>query len=538
MRLNRLSLALCLLIASVPSVFGHFVFVSAQPGGREARVVMSEDVKPDLDVKMIASTKLHLLAEDGSVAPLSLSQPEKNYFAVAIPGSGTRVVFGKTEFGVVQRGESKPHLLIYYPKSVVGNAFSPRAVVGSRTPVELQAMGDADGIRFKLTAFGKPVTDSEVVVILPDGSESKVKTDANGETEGEFRERGQYAVWARYWEDGKGEHGGKTYEQVRHYATLVVDTTAMPAASAAAGAGSPAEVIARMPEASASFGAAAADGWLYVYGGHTAPTHVYHKDSVSGRFHRMRMQGEPSWEALASGPGLQGMNLVAHEGRIYRVGGMRPVNEKGKAPDHQSVTEVARFSPQSGQWEQLPALPEPLSSHDVAVVGSTLYVVGGWNLSGKSQTWSTQMLTLDLNNPDVGWKSHTQPFKRRALMAASFQGKVWVVGGIADNGKVSRSVDIFDPQSGQWSEGPALPEGQNLGFSPAVGVHAGKLVVAVADGRVLRLAAGGDAWETVGEVTPRVAHRLVSDGERVLVLGGAAKGKNLDLVEMVVVTRN
>ncbi|MCW5964999.1 MAG: hypothetical protein KIT83_13245 [Bryobacterales bacterium] len=535
MNIHRLLVALSVLMISVPSVFGHFVFVSAQPGGREARIVMSEDVKPDLDVKLIASTRLEMLAEDGSVTAVNFSQPEKNYFSVAVPGSGTRVLFGKTEFGVVQRGESKPHLLIYYPKSVIGDAFSPRAVLGSRSPVELQAMGDAEGIRFRLTAFGKPVTGGEVVVILPDGSESKVKTDGNGETEGEFRERGQYAVWARYWVDAAGEYQGKAYEQVRHYATLVVDTSGYPAASAARAAA--AEVVARMPEASASFGATSADGWLYVYGGHTAPTHVYHKDSVSGRFHRMRLQGEPAWETLPSGPGLQGMNLVAHDGGIYRVGGMRPVNEKGKAPDHQSVREAARFDTQAGRWEALPDLPQPLSSHDVAVVGNKLYVVGGWNLSGKTQAWSTQMLALDLAKPDAGWQVYEQPFKRRALMAASFQGKLWVVGGIADNGKVSQSVEVFDPQSDRWSEGPALPEGEHLGFSPAVGVHAGALFAAVADGRVLRLKAAGTVWESVGEVTPRVAHRLVSDGNRVLVLGGASKGKNLDIVELVFLSR-
>ncbi len=532
MRLGTIATVFALLVGLILPLPAHFVFVSPQPGNNEARVVMSEDTKPDLDVKMIASTKLHLLRADGTVQPLEMTQPEKNFYSIALSGSGDRVVFGKTPFGVMQRGDTKPYLLVYYPKMVAGNPFSPSTALKDRAPVELLAVGDATGIRFKLMALGKPVPDSEVVVLLPDGSEAKVKTDAQGETDGEFREPGQYAVWARYWEDAKGEHDGKTYDQIRHYATLVVDTRSAPALTQHA---SPAPVVAKMPVAAASFGAVAADGWLYVYGGHTAPTHVYHKQSVTGGFHRMRMQGGDGWEALPGGPGLQGLNLAASADSIYRVGGMYPANEKGKPVDHQSVTDAARFDIKTGEWHPLPALPEPLSSHDTVVLGDTLYLVGGWKLLGKEESWSQHMLTLDLRNPQTGWQKHPQPFQRRALMAAAFQGKLWVVGGIAMNGKVSRSVDIYDPATKSWSAGPELPEGQFLGFSPAVGVHAGSLLAAVADGRVLRLNPNGGSWETVAEVTPRVAHRLVSAGDRVFVLGGAAKGKNLDMVEAITV---
>ena len=37
----------------------------------------------------------------------------------------------------------------------------------------------------------------------------------------------------------------------------------------------------------------------------------------------------------------------------------------------------ARFDPESNSWEDLPPLPEGRSSLDAAVVGDTLYVVGG-----------------------------------------------------------------------------------------------------------------------------------------------------------------
>jgi hypothetical protein len=34
-----------------------------------------------------------------------------------------------------------------------------------------------------------------------------------------------------------------------------------------------------------------------------------------------------------------------------------------------------------------------------------------------------------------------------------------------------------------------------------------------------------------GTATPRVAHRLASDGKNVLVIGGADKGRNSDFIE-------
>jgi uncharacterized GH25 family protein len=66
------------------------------------------------------------------------------------------------------------------------------------------------------------VADSEGSVLLPDGKKEKLKTDKDGYTAA-FEGSGRYAVWLRHVETKAGEHDGKKYEEVRHYATLVVD---------------------------------------------------------------------------------------------------------------------------------------------------------------------------------------------------------------------------------------------------------------------------------------------------------------------------
>ena len=124
-----------------------------------------------------------------------------------------------------------------------------------------------------------------------------------------------------------GERDGKKYEELRHYATLVFDVRG--AGTIERGwAGTPstnsAAAFTTLPQATSSFGAVVADGWLYVYGGHVSPTHSYFKEAVSGRFDRVRLSGEAVWESLPAGPAMQGMNLAAYKGKVYRIGGMTP----------------------------------------------------------------------------------------------------------------------------------------------------------------------------------------------------------------------
>jgi len=291
--------------------------------------------------------------------------------------------------------------------------------------------------------------------------------------------------------------------------------------------------FATLPQATASFGAVTSDGWLYIYGGHIAPTHNYFIEAVSGRFHRLRLTGEAVWEELPGGPGLQGMNLVAHNGKIYRIGGMAPRNRRGELPDNHSVADVARFDPITKKWETLAPLPEPRSSHDVTLIGDQLYVTGGWNMTGKSQTWADTLLVMDLSAASPSWTTLPQPFKRRALMTAGVNGKLYVVGGVNESFGIERSVSIYDPATKKWSEGPQLPDGPTTGFAPAVVIHKGRLYASISDGALLRLTEDRGAWEKVGRSTPRAAHRLAALDNRLLVIGGAVNGVSSDLIEAV-----
>jgi len=292
-----------------------------------------------------------------------------------------------------------------------------------------------------------------------------------------------------------------------------------------------------LPAPVSSLGAIACDGYVYIYGGHAGKTHSYDTETVLGTFHRLKIDGGKEWEKLEGGPGLQGLNLATHGGKIYRVGGMSPRNKPGDPSDNISLEDSAVYDPKAAKWSPLPKLPAGRSSHDLVVVGDKLIVVGGWQMRGKSEAsvWHDTALSLDLTAKEPKWEPIPQPFKRRALTAAVLGTKVYVIAGLTADAASARQVDILDTATGKWSTGPSIPGTDRVGFSPAATVVEGKLIVNTSAGPLYRLTEKGDAWEKVGTVpTTRMVARIVPAGkDSVLVIGGAGKGGNVAVVERV-----
>src|SRR5262245_11544268 len=203
----------------------HFVFL-IPVDATKGKAVFSDTLKPDdkgVPVERIAGTKLTLI-DGGEATDLAWTHDKAaNCYTFEVPGTGTRIVVGTTDYGVSQRGESKPMWLRYYPKAVFGDIPAPeKATVGDKAPVELVPIVDGGKLRFNALAGGKPMAKAEVTVLVPGEEKGKVfATDVNGLTEG-FDKSGLYGAQVRLVEEKSGEVGGKKYEEVRQYATLVV----------------------------------------------------------------------------------------------------------------------------------------------------------------------------------------------------------------------------------------------------------------------------------------------------------------------------
>lgn len=295
---------------------------------------------------------------------------------------------------------------------------------------------------------------------------------------------------------------------------------------------------AALPEAIASFGAAVAGDWLYVYSGHVGKTHAHSHDNLSAAFRRLNLADGKHWEQLPSGQRLQSNSLVAAGDVLYRIGGLTAHNASGEPAQMESVATCARYHPSTRTWENIPSLPTPRSSHDSVVLGDRIFVAGGWNLQDNTDeaVWQDSLLALDLKDVSAGWKTVAkQPFQRRAVTLAARDGKVWVLGGLLPDASFSHSVDIYDPETEQWSLGPELPGRDENGFAASAFGVADDLVIGGRDGVVRRLKKGSRTWQPVARLAiPRFFHRLVprSDDE-VLIVGGAGASGHLSSIESV-----
>lgn len=270
--------------------------------------------------------------------------------------------------------------------------------------------------------------------------------------------------------------------------------------------------FAAMPKGTTSFGAAVSDGYVYYYGGHTGKPHSYSTETTSGNFYRLSLANPAKWEELPGGPKAQGTAVVAHAGKIYRIGGMQPQNKPDEKSHSRSLASAARYDIKSGKWEDLPDMPEGRSSHDAVVLDNTVYVAGGWqmNVKGNESVWHKTALSLDLNKNPLKWEAIEQPFQRRALTMAANGGKIYVIAGLNAGGTAERTVNVFDPASKSWSKLADIPEGAMNGFTPAACTCDGRLYLSPADGKAYRLTEKGDAWEEIAVLKhARVVHRMV-----------------------------
>ncbi|MEL7266004.1 MAG: galactose oxidase, partial [Planctomycetota bacterium] len=110
---------------------------------------------------------------------------------------------------------------------------------------------------------------------------------------------------------------------------------------------------------------------------------------------------------------------------IYRIGGLSFLkgDEDGDGEEDaifNSTDHFVRYNIEKNEWTQLAPLPSPRSSLDAAIVGRTIYVVGGWDLQGaggsRDAPWYDTMHAFDLDHPDEGWQELDGPgYQLRAI---------------------------------------------------------------------------------------------------------------------------
>lgn len=541
-------MAVLLVAAScMSSANAHFPWLAIDEDGKA--IYFFGESPADRTYKLppsVAGARVSEMTDDAESTPLKLSAIDTPDFVglrSSAAVSDDALLASKVTYGVYHGTR-----LDYYTLHRGGKL--PSATDGDaslgRTLDLHAALTDTDqGVDVFVSFRGKPLADAKVTLFCAAGHEEGVaNTDEQGKVSFSDHqvEDGLNGILVGHTSpDEPGTLGGETYGSVSHYLTATFNDPEDFEANDTDGQISvTSDRYPLIPEMVTSFGAAIAGDFLYVYGGHTGDAHAYHAKAQANTLRRIDLNNPTSWQELGTGPGLQGLAMVAHQGKLIRIGGFEAKNAEGD--DHQLWTQaaVASFDPKTGQWTDLPSMPQPRSSFDAVVVDDTVYVIGGWNMQGDADAeWLSTAVSMDLSAASPQWQRLPEPpFQRRALSVAAIDGKVYAIGGMQSDGGPTTRVDVFDTQNQTWSRGPdLLGEGMD-GFGSSSFSTGGRLYVTTYSGSVQRLAGDGQSWETLGQLErERFFHRLLPlTNNRLVVVGGAnmssGKFEEIDVIEV------
>lgn len=523
---NQRYLSGCLLasiagLMATQNAHAHFPWLTSDQEGRVLLFFSESPLDRDYHLPdVVADARVSLAVGDHEARELKLERVEDKDFVGRQSEPGVvqaGVVTTRCEYGVYH-GTRLDYVVKHYAGPIIQTASDRSAESGGG--LDATPIASKRGLKLSVTWQGEPLEGASVTLIDSGGESAEKKTNAKGRATFHGIAAGPIGFVIGYVDEkDSGELDGDKYTSASHYMTLTFDHQPQQNESAKTSS------LPDLPEAIASFGAAAAGDYLYVYSGHTGGAHEHSRENLSQHFRRVKLTGG-EWEELAMQTPLQGFALVAHGGKLYRVGGMNAQNSAEESDDLHSVDQFSCYDPSTNRWTELPALPEPRSSLDAVVVDGQLNVVGGWKLTGSAEgKWLDTAWRMDLDHPAAGWqKLATPPFQRRALAVSHLDGKIVAVGGMNEAGEISRRVDALDVKTGEWRRLADLPGDGMQGFGASAWNTGGRLFASGTDGKVYELTGDGEAWRPIAELADgRFFHRLLAtNNNRLLVVAGSS----------------
>jgi len=255
-------------------------------------------------------------------------------------------------------------------------------------------------------------------------------------------------------------------------------------------------------------------------------------DTATTRIYRIASNTWLANGADAPGSSSEGAG-TSHANLFYSVGGR---GASGARADLWS------YDLASDTWTVLASMSQGRAGLGIAVVGNSLYAIGGRTSTGGPCTGgplsSVERYDVDTDT----WSSVASlPSARSDLAAATVGGKIYVFGGCDAAGVFLHDVDVYDPETDTWSTAPTdMPT-----------ARAGMYAVARKGGTVYVIGgwAGGpplstnesykastDTWTTglLPMPTPRAEAGAVGTGGGIYIVGGSqpAFGASVDANEV------
>ena len=512
-----------LCLAASPA-FAHFAWLqieNRQSDSPRLECYFAESATADDPalLKYVDGAKVWRIPSRGDAELLELTNAKESLGLDLSEAEAANLYGLQKQLGVMKRGDST-FLLNYYSKT--GPALSSWAWQTDKSAdlLALDVQPEVEDGELTLTVLfnGKPAADAEVVLYNDMVElEEKQNTNDKGEISVDLSKHPIDSLRVKLVEAKAGKQGEDEYNEVRHYLTATFPRASYQPLKTA-------NNLPAVPETVTSFGAAVLDGKLYVYGGHTGSPHHYSNEGQANTLRVLDLKNK-TWSEAATGPKLQGLAMVAHDGKLYRMGGFTAKNEEGEDHDLWSQTTFASFDPATREWTELAPLPERRSSFDAAVLNGKIYVVGGWSMEGEGESqWHETAWTWDLNDKNPSWKPIANtPFTRRALSLAAFNGKLYAIGGMQETGGPTTRTAVYDPATDEWSEGPRLVGSTMTGFGTSSFAAGDRLYVSTYDGTLQTLSEDGQSWDVQGNLpNARFFHRMVPISEAQLIFVGGS----------------
>ena len=285
------------------------------------------------------------------------------------------------------------------------------------------------------------------------------------------------------------------------------------------------------------------DGKIYILGGYGAGVR-------SSKICHIFDPADHSWTRIQDLPSaISHVNPVLDGRKIWFAGGF-----KDGYKDH-VVAEVWNYDIDldgpglKGRFTAGPLLPGKRGGGGLALMGRQLHFIGGITEDRDTDAFEHWVLDLDEYEQGTGqWRDTGAPIPepRNQFSTVVFDNKIYLIGGQLhhDSCQLDQNrVDIYDPETNSWSDGPVLPKGHSHSEGGTF-VHDGKIFLVgghttpgnprkkkedeggrkAIEADILTLAPGGE-WELFGKLPMPLsspAARIV-DG-RFYVLGGSLNG--------------
>ena len=194
-----------------------------------------------------------------------------------------------------------------------------------------------------------------------------------------------------------------------------------------------------------------------------------------------------------------------------------------------------KYDPQTNVWSNVKPLPAALDHIQGVALGGKIYYIGGL------QTWpSPHVSTVYIYDPQTDSFSTGASMGTRGRGAggvAAYDGKIYYAGGLS-NGQAVNWLDVYDPQSNQWSALPNMPTARDHFHAVALN---GKLWAI--GGRTKDIGAtvtANEAFDFSSKTwsaghkplpTPRGGFAAAASGDEVLIIGGEDASKAHGTVE-------